>query len=127
MSIGFGCGELGFLGGYLVEDFLLVELGKDLPLLDLGVDVSVEAGDDSGSLGFDLNFGDGLDFTSGDHGSGNIAEFGLSELGGLEFGGVAPGGDRNTECDHDDKGYEACPEPDSSFVLTLCSQGVLQF
>ncbi len=117
--------SVGLLGGHLVEDLLLVELGENLALLDLVVDVDVEAGDDAGGLGFDLYLGDGLDLAGGDDGAGDVAEFGLAELGGLKFGGVAAGGDGDAEghgCDEDD---EASPEPDFSFVFALCSQGML--
>ena len=91
-SVGFGGGELGLLGGDLGEDLLLVELGEDLALVDAVVDVDVEAGDDTGGFGFDLDFGDGLDLAGGDDGAGDVAVLGLGELGGLEFGGVAAGG-----------------------------------
>ncbi len=127
MGVGFGGGELGLLGGDLVEDLLLVELGEDLALLDVIVDVDVEAGDDAGGLGFDLDLGDGLDFAGGDDGAGDVGELGLAELGGLEFGGVAAGRDGDAEGDDYDEDDEAGPEPDFPFVLTLCSQGVLPY
>ena len=124
-SVGFGGGELGLLGGDLIEDLLLIELGEDLALFDVGVDVGVEAGDDAGGLGFDLDLGDGLDLAGGDDGAGDVAEFGLAELRGFEFGCVSAGGYSDAEsraCDEDD---EAGPEPEFPFVFTLCSQGVL--
>ena len=84
-GVGFGGGELGRLRGDLGEDLLLVELGEDLALFDLGVDVGVEAGDDAGGLGFDLDLGDGLDLAGCDYGVGDIAEFGLAQLRGLNL------------------------------------------
>ena len=80
-GVGLGGGELGFLGGYLIEDLLLVELGEDLALFDVVVDVDVEAGDDAGGLGFDLDFGDGLDFAGGDDGAGDVARVRLCRAG----------------------------------------------
>jgi hypothetical protein len=97
VSVGLGCGELGLLRGDLVEDLLLVELGEDLTLLDAIVDVYVEAGDDAGSLGFDLDLGDGLDFAGGDDGASDVGKLGLTKLGGLEFCGVAACRDCNAK------------------------------
>ena len=122
-GVGLGCGELGLLRGHLIENLLLVELGEDLALFDVLVDVHVEASDDAGGLGFDLYLGDGLDLAGGDDGAGDVAEFGLAELGGLEFGGVAAGRYRDAEGYGGDKDDEAGPEPEFSFVFTLCSQG----
>ena len=126
MRVGFGGGELGLLRGDLSEDLHLVELGEDLALLDVRVDVGVETGDDAGGFGFDLNLGDGLDLAGGDDGAGDVAELGLAELGGLEFGGVAAGGYGDAEDDRYDEDDEAGPEPEFPFVFALCSQGVLR-
>ena len=78
-GVGLGGVELGFLRGDLVEDFLLVELGEDLTLVDVGVDVGVEAGDDAAGLGLDFDLGDGLDFAGGDDGAGDVSGFHLGE------------------------------------------------
>ena len=107
VGVGLGGGELGALGVDLGEDLLLVELGEDLALFDVGVDVDVEVGDDAGGLGFDFDFGDGLNFAGGDDGAGDVAALGFGELGGLEFGGVAAGGYGDAEDDCDDEDDEA--------------------
>ena len=80
---GFGCGELGLLRGDLVEDLFLIELGEDLALADGVVDVGVELGDDAAGLGFDLDFGDGLDLAGGDDRARDIAGFDGAKLGGI--------------------------------------------
>ena len=97
---------MGLLCSYLSEDLLLVELGEDLALFDMSVDVGVEAGDDAGGFGFDLNLGDGLNLACGDDGAGDVAELGLGELGGLKFSRVAAGADcdaKSRDCDEDDE------------------------
>jgi len=121
-GVGLGGGEHGLLGGDLIEDLLLVELGENLTRVDVGVDVGVEAGDDAGGLGFDLDFGDGLDLAGGDDGTGDVSALGFGKLGGLEFGGVAAGGDGNAKDDGCDEDGEAGPEPESSLGFTVCSQ-----
>ena len=102
-GVGLSRGELGLLRGDLIEDLLLVKLGEDLALFDLIVDVGVEASDDAGGFGFDLDLGDGLDLAGGDDGAGDIAEVGLAELGGLKFRGVAAG----RYCDAESYGGDA--------------------
>jgi hypothetical protein len=73
------------------------------------VDVYVEAGDDAGGFGFDLDLGDGLDLAGGDNGAGDVAGLNFAELGRLELCGVAAGGDRDTKGNDYDKGAQACP------------------
>ncbi len=124
-GVGLSGGELGLLRGDLIENLLLVELGEDLALPDAVVDVDVEAGDDAGGFGFDLDLGDGLDLAGGDDGAGDVGELGLAELRGLELRGVAAGAYGDAESDDDDGRDEAGPEPEFTFFLTLCSQGVL--
>ncbi|MCU1319470.1 MAG: hypothetical protein JWP98_988, partial [Edaphobacter sp.] len=124
MGVRFSGFELGFLGGDLVEDFLLVELGENLALLELGVDVGVEAGDDSGGLGLDLDLGDGLDLAGGDYRAGDVAALGLGQLGGFEFGAVATSGHGNTEDDDYDEDDKSGPNPEVPFLFALCRQGV---
>ena len=77
-GVGLGRSELSSLSTDLGEDLDLVELGEHLTLFDLGVDIGFEFGDDAGGLGFELNLGDGLDFTGGDDGAGYVAAFGLA-------------------------------------------------
>jgi hypothetical protein len=64
-----------------------------------------------------------LDLACGDDGAGDVAKFGFGELGGLEFGGVAAGGYGDAEGRGYDKDDQAGPEPEFSFVSTMCSQG----
>ena len=73
VGAGFGCGELGFLRGDLIENLFLVELGEDLALAHGVVDVGVELGDDAAGLGLDLDFGDGLNLAGGDDRARDIA------------------------------------------------------
>jgi hypothetical protein len=127
VGVGLGGRELGFLRGDLIEDLLLVELAEDLALLDVVVDVDVEAGDDAGRFGFDLDLGDGLDLAGGDDGAGDVGELGFAQLRGLEFRGVAAGAYGDAQSDDDDGRDEAGPEPEFTLVFTLCSQGVLPY
>ncbi len=108
-GVGLGGGELGALGVDLGQDLDLVELGEDLALFDVGVDVGVEAGDDAGGLGFDLDLGDGLDLAGGDYGTGDVAALGLGKLGGLKFCVVAASGYRDAEDDGEDEDAETSP------------------
>ena len=79
-GIGLGCCELRLLSSYLIEDLLLVELGENLTLLNLGVDVGVEAGDDAGGFGFDFDLGDGLYLASGNNGASYISSLCFGQL-----------------------------------------------
>lgn len=124
-GVGLGGSERGLLGGYLVEDLLLIELGKNLTGTDVGVDVSVEAGDNTGGFGFDLYLGDGLYLTGGDDGAGDISALGLCELRRFELGCVSAGGHGNAEDCCDDQDAKASPEPEFPFVFTLCGQSSL--
>ena len=108
-GVGLSGGELGLLSGDLIEDLLLVELREDLALLDMIVDIYVQAGDDAGGFGFDLDLGDGLDLAGGDNGAGDVAGLNFAKLGRLELCGVAAGGDRDTKGNDYDKGAQACP------------------
>jgi hypothetical protein len=80
VRVGLGCSELGFLGGNLIENLLLVELGENLTLVHMSVDVGIETGDDARGLGFDFHLGDGLDLAGGDYGSGDVSPLDLGEL-----------------------------------------------
>src|SRR6266851_6220381 len=122
-GVGLGRGELGALSGYLGEDLDLIELGEELALFDVGVDVGVEAGDDTGGLGFDLDLGDGLNLAGGDYGFGDVTAFGFGQLRAVEFGAAAAGGYRDSEDDGYDQGDEASPDPEFPFVFALCGQG----
>src|SRR6185312_12388415 len=121
--VGFGGLKLGLLGGYLVEDLLLVELREHLPFADVGVDVGIELGDDAAGLGFDLNLGDRLHLAGRNHGAGDVAGGDLGELRGVDLGrsthgldgGDGEGGDR------DQTDAEADPELFAAFAL--CRQG----
>jgi hypothetical protein len=124
-GVGLGGGEHGLLGGDLVEDLLLVELGEDLTLVDVRVDVGVQAGDDAGGFGLDLDLGNGLDLAGGNNGAGNVSTLGLSELRGFELCGVAARGCSDAKDDGDDEDGETRPEPDFPSVFTLCGQGSL--
>jgi len=86
---GLGCGELGLLRGDLVEDLLLIKLRENLAFVDRCVDVGVKRGDDARGLGFDLDFGNGLDLASGDDGAGDVAGLRRTELGGVKRRGCA--------------------------------------
>lgn len=123
-GVGFGGGKLGFLGGDLIEDFLLIELGEHLALVDVSVDVGVEASDDAGGFGFDLNLGDGLDFARSDDGAGDVCALGLGQLRGLELCGIAPRGYGNTEDDGSNEDSYAAPDPEFPLVFSLCCQGI---
>src|SRR5580692_3922699 len=58
---------------------------KGFTLVDLCVDVYVEASDDAGGLGFDLDLGNGLDLAGGDDGTGNVSELSRGDLGGVDL------------------------------------------
>jgi hypothetical protein len=92
--------------------------------MDVSIDVGVEAGNDAGGLGLNLDLGDGLDFAGGDDGAGDVSEFGFGELRGFELGGVAAryGGDAKDDARCDDG--EDDPEPKFLFALPLRGQGV---
>ena len=98
----FGGGEGGFLGGDLVEQFLLVKLGEHLAAVDLIVDIVVERGDDAGGLGFNFNLKDGLDLAGCDDGTGDIAAGDLGDLGGIDDGGLAVNDHGGREDGHED-------------------------
>ena len=122
-GVGLRGGKLGLLGRNLGEDLDLVELGEDLALFDVGVDVGVEAGDDAGGLGLELHLGDGLNLTSGDYGFGDVTAFGFGQLRGFEFGAGAAGSHGNTEDDGYDEDAESSPDPEIPFLFSLCRQG----
>lgn len=124
VGVGLSSGELSLLRSDLSEDLHLIELGEELSCFYVVVDVGVEIGDDSGGLGFDLNLGDGLDFACGNDGAGDIAELSLRELGWLQLGAAPAGGDGDAEDCGDDQNDEAAPDPEFTFALTRCSQGV---
>jgi hypothetical protein len=48
------------------------------------VDVGIEFGDDAAGLGFDLDFGDGLNLAGGDDRARYIAEVGRPQLGRID-------------------------------------------
>lgn len=52
-----------FLGVNLRQDLLLIELREGLSLVDLVIDIRVKLFDDARRLAFDLNLGDGLNFS----------------------------------------------------------------
>ena len=125
-GVGLSCGKLSTLSAHLGEDLDLVELGEHLSLFDMCVDVGVEAGNDTGCLGLDLDLGYGLNFAGSDYGFSDVAVFGLSQLRGLEFCTAAA----SSHSDAKDDGYhqtdETGPEPEFPFVFALCSQGTLR-
>ncbi len=91
VGTGDGGGELCLLGGDLVEDLFFVELGEDFAAAYGLVDVGVELGDNAAGLGFDLDFGNGLDLAGGDDGAGDVADVGCGQLGRIKGRRAAEG------------------------------------
>lgn len=122
-GVGLSGVELGLLGVDLGDDFDLIELSEHLALLNHGIDVSVETGNDAGGLGFNFDLGDRLDFTGRDDGLRNIAAFCLAELGGFQLGAVSTGGNGHAQ----DSGYneddEAAPDPELAFAFAVRCHG----
>jgi len=108
---GFSGGQLSFLGGDLVQDFLLVELGENFALVDRLVDVGIEAGDDAAGLGLHLHLGDGPHLAGCDHGAGDVAGFDLGELGGVKLGVAAHGFGRDDAASDEDGEGDAEDDP----------------
>jgi hypothetical protein len=71
--IGLGGGQLRALRLHLGHDLLLVKLRQLLALVDDVVDVHIEFLHDSRGFAFDLDLGDGLDFSGGHDGTRHIA------------------------------------------------------
>jgi len=109
--VGFGSGELGFLRGNLVKDFLLVELGEDFAGVDRLVDVGVQLGDDAAGFGFDLYLSDRPDFAGGDDRAGDVAYFDLAKLGRVDLGGGAHGFGGKDSTSDEDNGEDAEDDP----------------
>ena len=106
--------------GYLRQNLNLVELGEELALMNVGVDVDEELGDDAAGLGFDLDLRDGLDLAGGDDGAGDVSALNFGKLRGVKFGAAAPGGDRDA-CDHrNEQNNNAAPYPEFAFILARC-------
>ena len=91
----------------------------------MSVDVGIEAGDDAGGLGFDFDFGDGLDLAGGNYGSSDVSALDLGQLRGLELCGVAASGYDHAENYGQDDYGKTSPEPGFPFVFTLRGQFLL--
>ena len=126
VGVRLGGGQERFLGCHLIQDLLLIELGEKLALMDVGVDIGMELGDDSGGLGFDLDFSDRLHFARGDDGSCDVSALRLGELRGLDLGSISTGGDGDSEENRDDHDGDAGPEPDPAFPFALVCHDSLQ-
>src|SRR5208282_246515 len=83
-DIGFRGGQLGALGVDLGDDFLLVELGQLLALVDVVIDVDVQLFHNAGGLGLDLNLGNGLDLAGGHDRTGDVATLNFGDAIGVD-------------------------------------------
>ena len=81
------------------------------------VDVGIELGDDAAGLGFDLDFGDGLDLAGGHDRAGDVAHFGGAQLGGIDGRRTAEalGCDEAAADEHADNDRKDDPKPLAGF------------
>ena len=107
-----GLGHVGLLLLHLLEERRRVELGQELPLLHLAVEVGVELGNDAGDLAADLHRDDGGDRARGAHRHGDVAA--VDRLGAVGLAAVALAAPQEKQPDqhrHDQHDGDRQPAP----------------
>ena len=123
-GVGFGGGELGALSGDLAENFDLVELGEDLSLVDVGIDVGIEAVTmpEALDLTSTLVMGWTLPVATTERAMSPCSA--LASCEGSSFVLLPRAATATPRMTATTRTDEAGPEPEFPLVLALCGQGV---